>query len=64
MYCTCCPVSHSKSVRPPNDSELEVENLKDIIEQYKRSVKSLVDEIELKRLNETEFDRRVNVEKT
>lgn len=61
--CDVLHVSHSKSARLPNDHEMEVENLKDIIEQYKRSVKSLVDEIELKRLNENEFDRRVNAEK-
>ena len=53
----------SKSARQPDDHELEIESLKDIIEQYKRSVKSLVDEVELKTLHETEYDRRVNTEK-
>lgn len=56
-------ILHSKSIRLPNDREFEVENLKNIIEQYKRSVKSLVDEIELKRLHETEYERKVSVER-
>ena len=56
-------IIHSKSAGIPDDRELEIESLRDIIDQYKRSVRSLVDEIELKRLHETEYDRRVNVEK-
>lgn len=54
---------HSKSDRGKDDHEMEIESLKDIIEQYKRTVKSLVDEIDLKKFHETEHDRRVNVEK-
>lgn len=54
---------YSKIDRGKEDHELEIESLRDIIEQYKRTVKSLVDEIDLKKLHETEHDRRVNVEK-
>ena len=50
-------------MRGPDDRELEIESLRDIIEQYKRSVKSLVDELELKKLHETEHDRKVSAEK-
>lgn len=53
----------SKSDRGADDHELEIESLRDIIEQYKRTVKSLVDEIDLKKLHETERDRRVDAEK-
>lgn len=63
----CCVselhIAFSKSTRHPDDRELEIDSLRDIIEQYKRSVKSLVDEIELKTLHETEYDRRVNAER-
>jgi hypothetical protein len=56
-------VVKSKSASHPDDRELEIESLRDIIEQYKRSIRSLVDEIELKTLHETEYDRRVSTEK-
>jgi predicted SAM-dependent methyltransferase len=55
-------LARSKSSRPDNH-ELEMENLRDIIDQYKRSVKSLVDEVELKRLHEAEYERKVNAER-
>ena len=42
---------------------MENENLKNIIEQYKRSVKSLDDEIELHKLNQSEHDKLVQKEK-
>lgn len=42
---------------------MENENLKNIIEQYKRSVKSLDDEIELHKLNQSEHDKLIQKEK-
>lgn len=53
----------SKSGKSPDNYELEIESLRDIIEQYKRSVQSLVNEVELKRLQEEEYERKVNVER-
>ena len=53
----------SKSGKSPDNYELEIESLQDIIGQYKRSVQSLVDEVELKRLQEEEYERRVNAER-
>jgi predicted RNase H-like nuclease (RuvC/YqgF family) len=52
-----------KSGKSPDNYELEIESLQDIIGQYKRSVQSLVDEVELKRLQEEEYERRVNAER-
>lgn len=48
---------------PRSNLQMENENLKNIIEQYKRSVKSLDDEIELHKLNQTAHDKRVLMEK-
>ena len=42
---------------------MENENLKNIIEQYKRSVKSLDDEIELHKLNQAAHDKLILTEK-
>ena len=56
----CCI---TRSSRDSDNHELEIESLRDIIEQYKRSVQSLVDEIELKGLREKECERRVNTER-
>ena len=55
--------SCSKALQNPNDIILEMESLKSIVEQYKRSVKSLVDEIDFHKLHETEHGRRIRAEK-
>ena len=54
---TYCLFLCSKSGKPPDNYELEIESLQDIIEQC------LVDEVELKRLQEEEYERRVNAER-
>jgi hypothetical protein len=43
--------------------KLEISSLKDIIEQYKRSVKSLDNEVELQKLNQKEHDKKILTEK-
>lgn len=48
---------------PKSNLQMENENLKNIIEQYKRSVKSLDDEIELHKLNQAAHDKRILFEK-
>lgn len=48
---------------PQSNLQMENENLKDIIDQYKRSVKSLDDEIELHKLNQGAHDKRIQIEK-
>ena len=49
--------------KPHHELKSEISSLKDIIEQYKRSVKSLHDEVELQKLNQKEHDKRINQEK-
>ena len=48
---------------PRTDLQMENENLKNIIEQYKRSLKSLDDEIEVHKLNQEAHEKRVQAEK-
>lgn len=48
---------------PRSGLQMENENLKNIIEQYKRSVKSLDDEIELHKLNQSAHDKMIQKEK-
>ena len=48
---------------PRSDLQMENENLKNIIEQYKRSLKSLDDEIEVHKLNQGAHEKRVQAEK-
>lgn len=48
---------------PRSDMQMENENLKNIIEQYKRSVKSLDDEIELHKLNQGAHGKIVQAER-
>ena len=57
------PSCHTHRNRPRNVLQSEISSLKDIIEQYKRSVKSLDDEIELHKLNQREHNKRINLEK-
>ena len=49
--------------KPESDLQLEIGSLRDIIGQYKRSLKSLDQEVELHKLNQKEHDKRINVEK-
>lgn len=61
---SCNPaLLHTHRNRPRNVLQSEISSLKDIIEQYKRSVKSLDDEIELHKLNQREHNKRINQEK-
>ncbi len=57
-------ISHdSNRKKPRHELQSEITSLKDIIEQYKRSLKSLDDEIELHKLNQKEHEKRINIEK-
>ena len=53
--------THSKT--PHDDLRLENESLKDIIEQYKRSLCSLDGEVELHKLHQKEHERRIMTER-
>lgn len=59
---SACLFSHYRKA-PKSNLQMENENLKNIIEQYKRSVKSLDDEIELHKLNQAAHDKRILIEK-
>lgn len=56
-------LSVSDRKAPRSDLQMENENLKNIIEQYKRSLKSLDDEIEVHKLNQGAHEKRVQAEK-
>ena len=57
VYVTCRKMPHSELIS-------EIDSLKNIIDQYKRSLRSLDDEIELHKLNQKEHSRRINAEKS
>ncbi len=49
--------------KPASDLQLENDSLKNILDQYRRSLKTLDEEINLHRLNEAEHDKRLSAEK-
>lgn len=53
---------HYRNV-PQTDLQMENESLKNIIDQYKRSVKSLDSEIELHKLSRGALDEQIQKEK-
>ena len=61
--CDCHVTACACRNKPHGDLQSEITSLRNIISQYKRSLKSLDDEVELHKLNQKEHDKRINVEK-
>ncbi len=49
--------------KPASALHLENESLKDVLDQHRRSLKTLDEEINLHRLNQAEHDKRISAEK-
>ncbi|XP_064395380.1 uncharacterized protein LOC135342564 isoform X2 [Halichondria panicea] len=53
----------AKLHKPASALQLENESLKDVLDQHRRSLKTLDEEINLHRLNQAEHDKRISAEK-